>query len=184
MAYPRATIAAMEQPPDSAVEAFRGALAEERLLQYAPRRRASLRGHLGSPSSWICWCPTWSRGRTRCRPTCVCSPATGLAAAAVPRRVDGGTALDGGAQRAWRGDRLPPALLRRPRRVHRVERLPVRGRPAVHELDLGAAHSPRARGPRHPGPRPRRLDPRGAAAVVDLGAYEGVAAARRALELL
>src|SRR2546422_4804640 len=47
MAYPRATIAAMEQPPDSAVEAFRGALAEERLLQYAPRRRASLRGHLG-----------------------------------------------------------------------------------------------------------------------------------------
>src|SRR5439155_2317694 len=79
----------------------------------------------------------------------------------VPRRIDCRPALDGGARRARRGDRLPPSLLRRPRRVRRVERLPVRRRPAVHELGLGAAQAPRARGARHPRPPPRRLDARG-----------------------
>src|SRR5439155_735547 len=55
-----------------------------------------------------------------------------------------------------------PSLLRGPRRLSRVERLPVRHGAAVDELGLGADRAARARGRRHRRALPRLVDARGA----------------------
>src|SRR5439155_11377645 len=82
--------------------------------------------------------------------------------ALLPWRPDGGAAVERGARPARPGDRLPPALLRGPRRLPRVERLPVCRRAADDELGVGAGPAPRAHRADDPRPLPRRLDPRGA----------------------
>src|SRR5262249_60072492 len=79
----------------------------------------------------------------------------------LPRRRGTGRDVAGGARSSRRRGRVPASLLRRPRRMHRVELVsPRRGAP-VDELGLGAAPPTRALDARGSRALPRGLHGRG-----------------------